>query len=293
MKTQREKKIKMRRGPKSKITWGLLLVLIISIGVMITINQTKISKENLLQNVGENNLNSDLEESDIALYAENGRETVRFDYNGEIQTFTAPVSTTYTLEVYGASGGGNHEGNHGLGGYAKGEIYLEKNTKLYICPGGAGYRTYYIWDPVKDTEIFYLGGGYNGGGNSPYYGGLGSNGTNQSGHGGGGATHIATTNRGVLSSYESNKDEVLLVAGGGGGTDDPGEADVPSNIEDGYGGNGGGLTGTPGAQERTPGLGGGSGGTQTSGAAFGQGGGGSNKDGGGGGGRLVWWNWCY
>lgn len=289
MKTQKEKKNRIRRGPKSKITWGLLVMIVISIGVAITMNQSKISKENSLQNVEENDLNV----NDIAVKAANGRETVRFDYNDEVQTFTAPVSTTYTLEIYGASGGGNHEGDHGLGGYAKGEIYLEKNTKLYICPGGAGYRTYYIWDPVKDTEIFHLGGGYNGGGISPYYGDLGSNGTNNSGHGGGGATHIATTNRGTLANYSDHRDEVLLVAGGGGGTDDPGQADIESPVEDGYGGNGGGLTGTPGAQERTPGLGGGRGGTQTSGAAFGQGGSGSNKDGGGGGGRLVWWIWCY
>lgn len=115
MKTQKEKKNRIRRGPKSKITWGLLVMIVISIGVAITMNQSKISKENSLQNVEENDLNV----NDIAVKAANGRETVRFDYNDEVQTFTAPVSTTYTLEIYGASGGGNHEGDHGLGGYAK------------------------------------------------------------------------------------------------------------------------------------------------------------------------------
>lgn len=112
-----------------------------------------------------------------------------FGYTGDVQSFTAPTSGTYQLEVWGAQGGENHS-EDGRGGYSKGNISLSSGQILYICVGGQN--------------------GYNGGG-SPYAG-FGS-----SGGWGGGATHISTTNRGLLTAFNSYRGEVLIVAGGGGG----------------------------------------------------------------------------
>ena len=126
-------------------------------------------------------------------------------YTGSVQTFTAPHTTTYKLEVWGAQGGTNSNGGAtgGKGGYSKGKINTK--TNFYICVGNAG-----------GTATTYSGGsaGYNGGGK----GGNGYNNSNLGGGGGGGATHIAITNdRGVLANYKDKPAEVLIVAGGGGG----------------------------------------------------------------------------
>ena len=110
-----------------------------------------------------------------------------FDYTGNVQSYTVPLTGTYKLEVWGAQGDGVYDGGiGGYGGYSYGNIILKGEDRLYICVGGAGVSR-----------------GYNGGGIGQVYGG--------------GATHIAITNRGILSGYISNQDEVCIVAGGGGG----------------------------------------------------------------------------
>jgi hypothetical protein len=110
-----------------------------------------------------------------------------FDYTGDVQSYTVPLTGTYKLEVWGAQGDKVFDGGiGGYGGYSYGNIILRGGDCLYICVGGAGVSR-----------------GYNGGGIGQVYGG--------------GATHIAITNRGVLSGYISNQDEVCIVAGGGGG----------------------------------------------------------------------------
>ena len=124
-----------------------------------------------------------------------------FIYTGSVQTFTAPHTTTYKLEVWGAEGERYWENTcvAGKGGYSSGEKTLSFSTKLYVAIGGKANN---------NTGVAYYAnsGGYNGGGNGQL--------------GGGGATHIAITNdRGVLANYVNNKDEVLIVAGGGGGAD--------------------------------------------------------------------------
>ncbi|WP_036886877.1 glycine rich domain-containing protein, partial [Segatella albensis] len=109
-----------------------------------------------------------------------------------MQTFTAPISGDYKLEVWGASGGNYDDqvGIGGKGGYSKGIGYILENTIISICVGGIGRFN-----------------GYNGGGDPNKI------------LGGGGATHIAQNNRGTLQDYINNKDEVYIVAGGGGGCD--------------------------------------------------------------------------
>jgi len=118
-------------------------------------------------------------------------ESLDYSYEGKVQEFTAPYTGEYKLETWGAQGGNANNG--GYGGYSVGTVSLNEEDKLYIYVGGQanGYT-----------------GGYNGGGN-----GLAGP---QGGPGGGGATHIATTSRGVLSTYNSYRNELLIVSGGGG-----------------------------------------------------------------------------
>ena len=118
---------------------------------------------------------------------------------GGEQTFNAPRTGYYKLEVWGAQGGTTY--SSGYGGYSVGIINLTKNEKLYINIGGQG---------TVEFEVEILGG-YNGGGKGRRVSGTGSSAS------GGGATHIATQS-GLLSSLETNKDKIIIVAGGGGGS---------------------------------------------------------------------------
>lgn len=122
-----------------------------------------------------------------------------FSYAGVTESFTAPVTGTYQLELWGA-GGYSYNDKAGKGSYAKATLTLTKGDKLYVTVGGKG----------NATE-----GGFNGGGDGDYvplegpiawYGG-----------GGGGATHVARE-PGILSDLEFKKSSVLLVAAGGGGS---------------------------------------------------------------------------
>lgn len=183
--------------------------------------------------------------------------TYDFTYTGNIQTFTAPATGIYKLEVWGAQGGIGHNTDDddddiwysgGKGGYSYGYAYLEANTTIYVGVGGAG----------SDSKVS-TAGGYNGGGSQSYSGKQYRGGT------GGGATHIGKSN----ALLKNTSSYVYIVAGGGGGASDH------SN-----GGAGGGTSGSSGSGI----SGASSGGTQTSGYSFGQGGSGGNYAGGGGGG---------
>ncbi|MEI8192486.1 MAG: glycine-rich protein, partial [Flavobacteriia bacterium] len=121
-----------------------------------------------------------------------------FSYNGSVQTFTAPSTGTYTLEVWGAKGGGgsNCFGSGGNGGYSKGDVTLNAGQTIYLALGQQGFQS-------SSMNAYNGGGAGNPNGNDP-------------GYTGGGATHIATSN-GTLASLSGNQNAVLLVAGGGGG----------------------------------------------------------------------------
>jgi hypothetical protein len=146
-----------------------------------------------------------------------------FNYNGGVQTFTAPSTGTYTLEVWGAKGGGgsNCYGSGGNGGYSKGDVTLTAGQTIYLVLGQQGFQS-------SSMNAYNGGGAGNPNGNDP-------------GYTGGGATHIATAN-GTLSSLSGNQNSVLLVAGGGGGA--AGGTCVCQY--QGNGGAGGGLSGASG-----------------------------------------------
>ena len=120
-----------------------------------------------------------------------------------MQTFTAPISGNYKLEVWGAQGT-----DGGKGGYSIGYKTLNTSNKLYICVGSQG---------SSNSGNAGGTGGYNGGGNGGDGFPINSNSYSGAG-GGGGATHIAiTSDRGELKNYKNYQQELLLVAGGGGG----------------------------------------------------------------------------
>ena len=131
-----------------------------------------------------------------------------FNYTGNIQEFTVPVTGYYKLEVWGAQGGASlvngsvNTFSTGLGGYSSGIGYYEAGTVLYVVVGGKGANGTYRSDAA---------GGYNGGGLGTW-----DNSDDEASGGGGGATHIAKAT-GVLSNLSSQRDKVLIVAGGGGG----------------------------------------------------------------------------
>ncbi len=184
-----------------------------------------------------------------------GETVFNFDYTGAEQIFTAPVSGTYKLEIWGAQGGNSTDGKTGgNGGYASGIVKLAEKNNLYLNVGSMG--------SYGQNSI----GGYNGGGSSEY---------TTSGSGGG-ATHIATKS-GLLATLEDYKNDILIVSGGGGG-----------GTIDRIGGDGGGFCGADGLNGTT-GIAAGLGGMQTNGGTgssnsgtFGSGGNGNAAGGGGG-----------
>lgn len=128
-----------------------------------------------------------------------------FGYTGSYQTFTAPASGTYKLEVWGAQGGSGLNTIGGDGGYATGNYYLSEGTTVYLYVGGQGGTP---------------SAGWNGGG----AGGI-DTGSGQTGGGGGGASDIR-----VGGTNLTNR---IIVAGGGAG-----------GGRDGTSGVGGGMSGT-------------------------------------------------
>lgn len=178
----------------------------------------------------------------------NEGDSQSFSYTGGMQSFTAPQKGIYKLEVWGAQGGNSG----GLGGYSYGHVLLEKGAVLYICCGQAGSKT---------SSTSYNGGG---GGKSQHFGFTDNYQPTPTGGSGGGATHIATVTGTLSSIGSSNLSKILIVAGGGGGhADGDGLGTAYGLGGTGGGTNGGASTGFSSWKY--------SGGTQTSGNAFGQG----------------------
>ena len=198
-----------------------------------------------------------------------------YSYTGSVQQIVLPAGK-YKFEAWGAQGGSggwysnsSFESTGGKGGYAVGELTLSSSQTVYVYVGGAGEGfnngQYMQSLPVR-------AGGWNGGGNS--FGGT------FPGTGGGGATDFRTSSSSNPMNSTSLSSRFLVAGGGGGG----GNSYSGTQLSD--GGAGGGTNGVtmPNATQfvnRTPG----SGGTQNSGNALGQGQNGTtNLSGGGGGG---------
>ena len=124
-----------------------------------------------------------------------------------MQTFTAPLNTTYKIECWGAQGG-NATANgsicineRGLGAYTIGLIPFLKDLTVYIYVGGKG----------EDGVVgVHSAGGYNGGGSGAW-----DENDDDTGGGGGGATDVRLTG-GTWDAFSSLKSRIMVAAGGGG-----------------------------------------------------------------------------
>ena len=106
----------------------------------------------------------------ITLYAKwMENNTVDFSYIGKTVGIRVPENGTYKLEVWGAQGGSCcWGGTGGKGGYAGGNVVLEKNSIVYVtignqgsgvCPnntnGSDGYATSGNWTYMSKTNATY------------------------------------------------------------------------------------------------------------------------------------------
>lgn len=163
-----------------------------------------------------------------------------FGYTGGAQTFTAPETGKYYVELWGASGGTYSTIAGGKGAFTSGNISLAKGTILYIYVGQAG--------ATLDAPT---GQKFNGGGTA---------GTLYNTNSGGGGTDIR-----LISGTWNNTLGLrsrIMVAGGGGGADGYNTGSI--------GGSAGGLVGGAGSQSGTgTGYTNAGAGTQTSGGSGG------------------------
>ena len=135
------------------------------------------------------------------------QEEYNFDYTGDYQTFTAPYSGTYKIELWGATRehvDNSNEKYYYLGAYTSGDIELDKNEKLYI----------YIGEKSRKSEV---NGTFNGGGSSS----KGSYGSTTypeyyQNYPGAGATDVRVVS-GAWNNFESLKSRIIVAAGSGGG----------------------------------------------------------------------------
>lgn len=125
-------------------------------------------------------------------------ETFEFSYTGEVQKFVVPATGFYTIECFGAQGGGvngvsDSRFTGGRGGYVKADFFLYAGMELFIYVGQEGGRL--------QTNA------WNGGGV-----GQGSS------FGGGGATDVRWSGESGSTQWRTNLYDRFIVAGGGGGS---------------------------------------------------------------------------
>ena len=151
-------------------------------------------------------------------------------YTGAYQTFVAPISGDYFIELWGGQGGTMRSGWTGIGGkggYTAGKLNLAKDDTLYVYVGGQG--TGYA------SNVSAKPGGWNGGGNN--YSGA---------SGGGGATDIRLL-AGTWNDAKSLNSRIM-VAGGGGGSNDSQNGGFGGGLVAGTGTNGASSNGSGGSQ---------------------------------------------
>lgn len=176
--------------------------------------------------------------------------SVRYDYTGEIQTFTVPDSVEeITIEAYGAAGGANTSDTAGTGGRVQATFNVLPGSTYDVYVGGRGGAT---------TDGGHGGDRKTAGWPNGGTGATGSGGSSVDGYGGGGSSHVVPAG----GSFS----EALIVAGAGGGSNRIGPS---RGIDLSSPGNAGFFEATAGAgRTGTAGEGGG-GATQVSGGAAG------------------------
>ena len=138
-----------------------------------------------------------------------------YGYTGDYETFTAPYTGFYQVQLWGTQGGQANGTAGGKGAYTSGTIKLTRGDTLYV----------YVGQFVNGTSNVF---GFNGGGRGSY-----SSNSEYNGNGGG-----ATDIRLVSGTWddETSLASRIMVAAGGGGANKWGKGSAP-------GGAGGALTG--------------------------------------------------
>ena len=143
----------------------------------------------------------------------NEKSTYNFAYTGGYQTFIAPLTGNYKIELWGAEGGAGSADGHnfifpgGRGAYVTGNIRITKCSKLYVYVGALGEN--HLWNDEAPSDV-----SFNGGGTGGYDRSTGND--SDSGGSGGGATDIRLVN-GSWDSFDSLKTRIMIASGGGGG----------------------------------------------------------------------------
>jgi len=189
------------------------------------------------------------------------------------QVFIVPMTGTYKIELWGASGGTSPayldtSEKHGKGAYTSGTIRLRKGTKLYLHVGSKGENGKIIEDYRRFTAFGYPAkggkGGYNGGGD-------GMDDAEMSGAGGGGGATDIRLVSGNWDDFDSLKSRIM-VAGAGGGMSRLYDYTGSYYAGTGESGSGGALKGKDGRVDIPEIVPYGTGSTQTDGYSFGIGG---------------------
>ena len=171
-------------------------------------------------------------------------DTKEFTYTGKYEEYPVTNRGLYEIELWGASGKTtSYTAAPGLGGYTKGDIFLEQGTKLYFYVGESGNVT-----SSNYGTLSFNGGGYT----HNYSAAYGR---------GGGATDVRlepTSSQNIWNEFDSLKSRIMVAGGGGSG----------HSTSTSTGGAGGGLSSYKGNGTATTGAIA----TQTSGYAFGSGG---------------------
>ena len=126
----------------------------------------------------------------------NERGEITFSYTGDVQTFVAPYTGNYKIELWGAQGPGN-SGTGGKGAYTSGEILLQKGETLYVYVGN---RLTYSSSSCYGTNA-----------NAAFNGT-----TSGSCTGGGGATDIRLVSGETWYDLDSLKSRIMVAGAGGG-----------------------------------------------------------------------------
>ncbi len=122
-----------------------------------------------------------------------------FGYTGNVQSFTAPVSGFYKIELWGAQGGNNGSLLGGRGAYTAGVVELIKGQTIFIQVGGQG----------KLAGSASVTAGYNGGQEARAYSGA------TYGAGSGGATDVRLVG-GEWNNATSLRSRIMVAGAGSG-----------------------------------------------------------------------------
>jgi prepilin-type N-terminal cleavage/methylation domain-containing protein len=129
-----------------------------------------------------------------------------YAYTGNYQTFTAPATGNYKIELWGAASESYRESesawNRSPGNYVSGNINLAQGQKLYVYAGGKGTEA--------TSSSSNDGAGWNGGGSAR----MGTYGGYQIGRGGGGATDVRLVS-GTWNDFNSLKSRIMVAGGAG------------------------------------------------------------------------------